>query len=626
VKSYTAAELATLDLPGLGRWAHTIRERANRENWELELRPRADGRGLERAYLDTALPLEARTALAHTTGNALASVTVDDTAHRETIVTRVRLVRAALELITSGVPRADAYEAVASGTSYSSRSVQRFVRATHGKPETTWAEALAPRYRQGEQAQAECHAAAWEYLRSDYLRASQPAFAACYRRLVAVAGAQGWSPIPSEKTLLRRIEREVPRETTILLRQGREALERVYPAQERDRSAIEVMGAWNADGHRADVMVRWPDGEEARPIILGFQDVRSGKIVSHRVDRTENQDQVRLAFAQAVERYGAPDHCYLDNGRAFASKWFTGGSKWRFRFKVREEDTAGLLIQLGVTVHWTTPYHGQSKPIERAWRDLAENVSRHPAFEGAYLGNSTVTKPHNYGSRVVDLADFLRVLDAQVKEHNARVGRRGRGCEGRSFDEIFTEGYERAVVRRVTDAQRRLLLLAADKVKVRSESAALHFYGNRFWSTELVALKGELVTVRFDPDHIQEGLFVYRTDGTYVCRAELHVAAGFNDTTAARDHARKRAQFVKAVKKAAEAEQTLEASELQRLHLEAQGAPEPAPKATRVVRPAFGVTKAPELERRDGDQESFLRELGAEARSRLTPRRASGSD
>lgn len=613
-------------LPGIPRKAHKIRERANRENWELELRPRADGRGIERAYLDTALPIETQAALARATGSALASSTVDDTAHRETVVTRVRLVRAALELISNGTPRTDAYAAAASGTEYSSRSVQRFVRETHGKPETTWVELLAPRYRQGEQAQAECHPAAWDYLRSDYLRASKPAFAACYRRLLTVAGAQGWSPIPSEKTLLRRIEREVPRETTILLRDGREALERVYPAQERDRSAIEVMGAWNADGHRADVMVRWPDGETARPIILGFQDVRSGKIVSHRVDRTENQDQVRLAFAQAVERYGAPDHCYLDNGRAFASKWFTGGSKWRFRFKVREEDTAGLLIQLGVTVHWTTPYHGQSKPIERAWRDLAENVSRHPAFEGAYLGNSTSTKPHNYGSRVVDLADFLRVLDAQVKEHNARVGRRGRGCEGRSFDEIFTEGYERAVVRRVTDGQRRLLLLAADKVKVRTESAALHFYGNRFWASELVALKGEAVTVRFDPDHIQQGLFVYKADGSYVCHAELQEAAGFNDTTAARDHARKRTQFVKAAKKLAEAEQTLEASELDRLHLEAQGAPEPAPKPARVVRPAFGVTKSPEVEKRDTEQEAFFRELGADARTRLTPRRAIGED
>jgi hypothetical protein len=28
----------------------------------------------------------------------------------------------------------------------------------------------------------------------------------------------------------------------------------------------------------------------------------------------------------------------LDNGRAFASKWITGGANTRFRFKVREED------------------------------------------------------------------------------------------------------------------------------------------------------------------------------------------------------------------------------------------------------------------------------------------------
>ncbi|HOK71525.1 MAG TPA: hypothetical protein PLM83_08745, partial [Bacillota bacterium] len=34
-------------------------------------------------------------------------------------------------------------------------------------------------------------------------------------------------------------------------------------------------------------------------------------------------------------------------------------------------------------VHWTTPYHGQSKPIERAWKTLCEEVSKHPKFAGA---------------------------------------------------------------------------------------------------------------------------------------------------------------------------------------------------------------------------------------------------
>uniref|UniRef100_UPI0039800C3B transposase domain-containing protein n=1 Tax=Salmonella sp. s54836 TaxID=3159673 RepID=UPI0039800C3B len=92
-------------------------------------------------------------------------------------------------------------------------------------------------------------------------------------------------------------------------------------------------------------------------------------------------------FRDVVERYGIPHHAWLDNGRGFASKLLTGGVANRYRFKVREEDPTGILVALGVQIHWATPYHGQAKPIERAFRDLCDRVAKHPAFAGAYTGH-----------------------------------------------------------------------------------------------------------------------------------------------------------------------------------------------------------------------------------------------
>src|SRR3546814_15673799 len=119
-----------------------------------------------------------------------------------------------------------------------------------------------------------------------------------------------------------------------------------------------------------------------------------------------------------------------DNGRAFASKWLTGGAKTRFRFKVRDEDPTGLLVALGVTIHWAKPYRGQSKPIERGFRDLCDAVAKHPAFEGAYTGNRPDAKPENYGSKAVDLDTFLRVWNEGMAAHNARLGQIGRASCG----------------------------------------------------------------------------------------------------------------------------------------------------------------------------------------------------
>jgi len=72
------------------------------------------------------------------------------------------------------------------------------------------------------------------------------------------------------------------------------------------------------------------------------------------------------------------------------------------------------------------------------------------------------------------------VVELEIRDHNARAGRQNRACFGQlSFDEAFARSYESAPVRKVTDEQRRLLLLAAEGLKVRQ--GGIHLLGNQFW-------------------------------------------------------------------------------------------------------------------------------------------------
>lgn len=129
--------------------------------------------------------------------------------------------------------------------------------------------------------------------------------------------------------------------------------------------------------------MEWPDGTINRPQIVAFQDLYSGKILSWRVDHDPNKVMVMAAFGELVENWGIPKRCLFDNGREFANKWMTAGAPTRFRFKVREDDPIGVLSLLGIQMHWATPAHGQAKPIERAFRDLASDVAKDPRFAGA---------------------------------------------------------------------------------------------------------------------------------------------------------------------------------------------------------------------------------------------------
>ena len=85
----------------------------------------------------------------------------------------------------------------------------------------------------------------------------------------------------------------------------------------------------------------------------------------------------------------------------------------------------------------------------------------------------------------------------------------------------------------------------------RAPSGSVHLLGNRYWAECLHEMIGKKVTLRFDPDNLQEGVRVYHLDGRFVGFAECVESAGFADTTAARDHARRRNAFLKATKEAA---------------------------------------------------------------------------
>jgi putative transposase len=599
---FSAAELAAMALPSLPNTKQGIGLLAERGEWQRPVwqgsrwRPRK-GRGGGVEYHYSVLPSVAQIAVtmqfsqvAEAAERAVAKVALTQAEMwrffdglAETKKAKARRKLEALDAVAAlrrgGMGKVIAMQQVAAHCGIEMSSLYAWERCVDGVERHDWLPYLAPKHA-GRGATVECSDAAWDFFKADFLRPEQPYFDACWRRLVATAKLQGWT-IPSKRTLARRIE-ALPKELVEFARRGSDALKRMFPAQERDRGVFHALEAVNADGHKWDVFVRWPDGDVGRPMMVAFQDLYSGKMLAWRVDKSENKEAVRLAFGDLVEAFGIPDLCWLDNGRSFASKWLTGGTPNRYRFKVKDDDPAGILTQLGVEVHWTEPYAGQSKPIERAFRDFAGDVAKHPRFAGAYTGNDPLAKPENYGSKAVPLAVFLEVLEQEIAAHNARTGRRAAVCAGRSFDATFAASYATSPIRKATVEQRRLWLLAAEAISVGRVDGAIQLLDNRYWSEFLLQHRGQKVTVRFDPQRLHGDLQVYRLDGAYLGAAKCVEKVGFADQDAAQQHARDRNSFRKATKAALAAERKLSIADVAAL-LPAAEAPTPPPE-TRVVR------------------------------------------
>lgn len=399
---------------------------------------------------------------------------------------------------------------------------------------------IAPRNRAAQRSiqTAEADPQFLDWLKADYLRLEAPSFNACYDRVVKLCKARGIRFMAS-RTARRWIERNIPRVTQVLAREGERGLAKCFPPQIRDRSTLTALEAVNADCHKIDVFVQWPGFEKpVRPQIAAFQDLYSNKFLSYRVDLDPNKVAVMQAWGELVETYGIPRHCLFDNGMEFANKWLTAGTPTRFRFKVREDDGLGVLPQMGVKVHWATPGHGQAKPVERGFRDWCDRVAKHPAFAGAYVGNNPLAKPENYMSRAIPLEDFLAILDQEVAEHNARPGRLTDNAKGRSFDETFAESYATAPIRKATPEQHRLWLMGQEVRKLHGGHGSLTLHKNGYWADWMNEFAGEKVMARFNPENLHEGLYVYALSGEYLGYAECREKVGFFDLVGAQLHAK----------------------------------------------------------------------------------------
>ncbi len=461
--------------------------------------------------------------------------------------------RKAARLIEDGIAVNEAFTAAADGTKWAADTLKGdwygrggLAGACDYEPHQ-WPMVLAPKHYGGG-ARAEIDRAAWQYFLGDYLRPEAPPLEMCFRNLLRVARSNGWTIPQSSKTLKNKLEREVPRESIVLKREGKDALARTRPAQIRSREGMRAMEALNADGRKSDVFVKWKDGEISRPWLMAWQDIYSGKILAWRIDKSENQDGYRLAFADVLREYGIPLHVWMDNGRAFAAKGLTGGAKSRYRFKVKPDDPVGLLTQLigPDGIHWATPYHGQAKPIERGFRDMASDIDKDIRLAGAYTGNKTDAKPENYRSKAIPLETFVQVMADGIREHNARQGRRGAGLVGRSFDEVFEESRKLQApdIAKPSQAQLDQWLLAAEKKRADKKDGSVVLFETRYWDENLSqklagrAAAARDVTVRFDPERLDMPVVVEALDGKLIARAEPLGTSKFMDRKAARDHAR----------------------------------------------------------------------------------------
>lgn len=475
---------------------------------------------------------------------------------KERAFEKQRILMDALDLHHAGTPLTKAFEAVAQVHGVTVGSLRNWYYGCNGKQGVRhiadpkdWAPFLADDYK-GRVARAKCDETAWEFLKKDYLRKESPSFLSAFRRLERAAAIYNWI-IPSARTLSRRIVGEFTYAVIYFMRTGK--LFNDYPDQVRRRDSFGPGEAVTGDALSFDRVHVFDEltGEVFNPRVWFFEDIHSGKILAWESDKTENSDMFRRAVYNLTADI-LPRYMCIDNTRAAANKCLTGQVPGRHRFTNKDTDPVGLLKLLKIDVHFTNPDHEVTTPgakfIERAFGrgGIHSSMREHPAL----IGRATFKKPIPY-------SEFLKLLPEVVAEHNARRGRTGGLCNGRSFDEVYADGLRRGgSIRTASPELRRLLLCSQESCKVSPQSTVSLKAGkgenrHRYYSEALSKYANDYVAVLFNPKAMSEPVSLYTRDGNYIGEATWLPTVAFNDTRAAREHAKHKARHAKLIKKAA---------------------------------------------------------------------------
>lgn len=539
---------------------------------------------------------------------------------------RARAVALVAELVDSGLSLRLAMKTAAHKLLMSEGSLRNLYYRVQSRSRDVWAPLLLDRRLREKcktSREAPISEEAWQFFLGDYLRPEEPCFTKSYELLVIAATEYGWE-IPSERTLRRRVEREIDARVLVATRKGDNALARMFPSQQRTVAQLHAMEWINGDGYQHNVFVRWYNGEVIRPKTWVWQDVHSRKIIGWRTDVSENSDSIRLSLMDAIATFGKPEHVTIDNTRAAANKWLSGGVPNRYRFKVKPDDPMGILPMLGIQVHWTSVIGGkgwgQAKPIERAFGvgGLGDYIDKHPSLAGAYTGPNTQNKPDNYGDRVVDVETFITAISEGIAMYNARLKRDTEMCRGElSFDQAFERSYSNAIVTRLSDEQIRQLMLPAEAVTVKvtgefflESGGTLYGRKNSYWHPSLANIRQRKITVRFDPRNLHSEVACYDLDGRFLCMAECRSAVAFGDTEKGREHSRQRKQMMTHTKRAARAQRRMSAIEVNDL-LPKVAPPEPPQRhiVERVFTDGNALKKAMEIQEEQNENDVIFQAL-----------------
>lgn len=396
----------------------------------------------------------------------------------------------------------------------SERSLTRFVDYNKGG-------ALVPKKRA-----ADMNVPAWaQPFLAFYQRPEKPTVEHAYRQFSDIYEGE----LPS----IHQVRRFLDKVGAVALQHGRMGDRELKTIKKFIRRAFDKLlpsDIYSADGHCFDAEVQHPfHGRPFRPEITSVVDIATRRLIGWSVDLAESSLAVLDAIRVSALTGGIPAILYVDNGSGYVNQMMN--------------DTAtGLLSRLGTDMVHSLPYNSQARGvIERLhktiWVDAAKEVQGYIGRDMDRQAKQQVFKMSRQaltGKAGESIATplmpwhlFLEFCAEKAAAYNAKphrslpkvvdqvTGRRRRLSPDEAWALAEANGF---VPERITEEDARPLFRPQTTRMVRR--CEIELFTNRYFNAALEEFHGDRLRVAYDL-HDPQTIWVYSDDGRLICTAEL---------------------------------------------------------------------------------------------------------
>lgn len=390
----------------------------------------------------------------------------------------------------------------------------------------------------------------FEYFKSLYLKEGSPTLNSCWLETLGnhIRTNAGAIPenFPSASTFKRLIEKRIPEQTQVYIRKGERYWNKTYAMYANRRSDdLECGQLWVSDHRQLDqaVMNNAPTNamkqinlymeyleEKAKgnkpvfPWITVWRDFKSGLWLGWYLHtEAPNADHIFMSFYLAVEKYGLPKEIYIDNGKDYRSKDFAGGKR-KIKVQVDEAATTSMMELLNIEVHFSKPYNGQSKPIERDFRNVKDWMDKQMP---GYRGGNIVERPEKLineikQGKIIGFTEYSELVDYFISNVINKYESNGKILLGQSPESYWNKSFVN--LRRVTPDALKLFCMRSSEHTVGRLGITVCKTHNIYYSAEwLFPLKGKKVYMRRDIKKYQEAWIFDSQTNEYLGKAVLNV-------------------------------------------------------------------------------------------------------